>query len=122
MAKNRKVPVASIPAEFWQKVQLDPTDQQFELDIHRSRVMSPEQALVLACLADAVYVLKDYKKETEKMLAIRREVRAWFESRSDGVFSFEWCCEVLGFNAEWVRKGVNEMPTEVDNRRPPVVH
>ena len=33
----------------------------------------------------------------------RASARAWLDSRAEGVATFKWCCQVLGFSASAVR-------------------
>lgn len=43
--------------------------------------------------------------EKNRRSATKREARSWIESKeSERAFSFCWCCEILGLNADWLRQ------------------
>jgi hypothetical protein len=81
---------------------------QFFDDRRGKTLIEPEVKLMLAILEDAIQCFQDNvssKHSSRKRLF--DDVQRWiFEVKDDWVFSFENICSVLGFNSEYVRKGL----------------
>jgi hypothetical protein len=76
--------------------------------IHRSRPLSPERELMVAVLEEA---LMDYQRcasaRDEKGMKRFAEAEAWIlETDSEWIFSFINCCEVLGIDPVYLRRGL----------------
>ncbi len=67
--------------------------------------LEPEKKLMCAILEDAVDVLdKNRKARTSKGMELYQDTIRWIEERdTDGLFSFENICDVLGFNSNYLR-------------------
>jgi hypothetical protein len=81
---------------------------QFFDDRRGKTLIEPEVKLMLAILEDAIQCFQD--NVSSKHISRKRlfdDVQRWiFEVKDDWVFSFENICSVLGFNPEYVRKGL----------------
>jgi hypothetical protein len=76
--------------------------------IHRSHPLSPERELMVAVLEEA---LADYqrcwKARDKKGMEQFADAQAWIlESNSDWIFSFVNCCEALGIEPGYLRRGL----------------
>jgi hypothetical protein len=76
--------------------------------IHRSRPLSPEHELMAAILEEA---LADYqrcwKARDKKGMGHFADAQAWIvESNSEWIFSFVNCCEALGIEPDYLRRGL----------------
>ena len=76
--------------------------------IYRSRPLSPERELVMAVLEEA---LADYqrcwKASDKKGMERSADAQAWIlESNSEWIFSFVNCCEALGIDPGYLRRGL----------------
>lgn len=71
-----------------------------------SRVLSPEQRLMLAVLEDAVYtILKHAGSTSKRARRLVREAQRWVgKSEPDWPFSYENVCAVLGIDAAALRQ------------------
>ena len=68
----------------------------------------PEKRLMIAILADAIHCVRKYRfaTGTERRRAFR-EAQQWFVDRtSKQLFSFERICDVLGLDADCVRRSL----------------
>jgi len=86
----------------------------------RSDLTMPEKALLFAVLAEAV---ETYQKNAFSKLRRRqiifREVEEWFFGKAAGhLFSFPTVCEVLGFDAAFLRRGLMQWKRDRRHRRP----
>jgi hypothetical protein len=81
--------------------------QYFE-NFRRKTRLEPEKKLMLAVLEDAVRCFQDNVfAQNGKRKKLFDDVEEWIlEENSDWIFSFENICEVLGFNPQYVRKGL----------------
>jgi hypothetical protein len=105
-----------------EKLDLEPNFSEkpfvpFEVDIlagedfarlHRSRPLSPERELMAAVLEGA---LADYQRccsaRDKKGMKQFADAKAWIlESDSEWIFSFINCCEVLGVEPGYLRRGL----------------
>jgi hypothetical protein len=76
--------------------------------IYRSRPLSPERELMVAVLEEA---LVDYQRccsaRDRKGMERFADAKAWIlESGSEWIFSFINCCEVLGIEPDYLRRGL----------------
>lgn len=82
--------------------------QQYFDTFRRNEPLEPEKALLLALLEDAIHCYRKYataRDQTGKQLF--READVWIKAGGDGwIFSFETVCELLGLDAQYVRRGV----------------
>ncbi len=92
----------------------NPADSLQWLDGQKSLVRTPEQGLMLALLSYALddanipLGLGEYASDIIRERRRRRDdARRWIaEPASDWTFSFSNCCEALGLDPDWVRKGI----------------
>ena len=80
----------------------------------------PEKRLLLAVLADAIYCFQDnYTAREGNRLRLFDDARRWiFETGGDWVFSFDNVCNALGFNPDYIRKGMRRWwEKELSSRR-----
>jgi hypothetical protein len=70
--------------------------------------LEPEKRLMLAVIEDAVACFQKYIHARDtRGRTMFREAEQWIlEKNSDGLFSFESVCEVLGLNPDYVRHGL----------------
>jgi hypothetical protein len=82
--------------------------REYAHTLQRREFSDPEHRLMFVILQDALKCLDKYaltKNSTSNTLF--RETEAWVFTRSDDwVFSFDNVCAALGFNPEYIRKGV----------------
>ena len=76
--------------------------------IYRSRPLSPERELMVAVLEEA---LADYQRccsaRDKKGMKQFADAKAWIlESDSEWIFSFINCCEALGIEPGYLRRGL----------------
>jgi hypothetical protein len=83
---------------------------QFYATLRRSSFIDPERRLMAAILEDAVSCLSQdpqgYPRQHRKRFA---EAYSWIniEPAEDWIFSFTNICETLGFDADYLRRGLN---------------
>ncbi|MGH7874606.1 MAG: hypothetical protein ACREQO_20645 [Candidatus Binatia bacterium] len=75
----------------------------------RQAPLEPERELVLAMLEDAVVCFQKYLGSTrEKERRIFAETEGWFGSDDrEWIFSFLNVCDLLGLDADYLRKGIS---------------
>ena len=79
------------------------------LDTFRRKVrLEPEKKLLLAILEDAIACYQKYIFARDgKGKALFREVESWVEEKgNEAVFAFDSVCEMLGFDPEYLRRGL----------------
>ena len=93
------------------------------------RPLSPEQRLCLALLREALNCLdrratitgaNRLRDKTIPRSRIALEAWEWFFSEESGAFSFEFVCEALRVNPQWMRKGLQaryQVPVVIPPRR-----
>ena len=89
--------------------QPDPLLSEQFFDHRRPKMpLEPEKRLMLAVLEDAFYCFQEnYAARHGKKKQLFDKVEQWFFGTSnDWVFSFENICSVVGFNPEYLRKGL----------------
>jgi hypothetical protein len=81
--------------------------QYFEL-FHRNAYLEAEKRLMLAVLEDAVACFQKYHSAQDKKgKKLFQEVDEWIRSKDDDwLFSFEYICETLAVNPDYVRRGL----------------
>lgn len=81
--------------------------QYFDTFCRRSPIQ-PEKRLMFALLEDAVGCFQKYLfVQTRKGKRRFNEAEEWFLAENDEeIFSFENICDVLGFDARYIRKGL----------------
>ena len=81
--------------------------QYFE-NVRRKTLLEPERRLMLAILEDAINCYQDHLlAQRSKARRLFTEAEEWIlEKGSDWIFSFKNICETLGFNPEYVRRGL----------------
>ena len=81
---------------------------QYVGTIRGKAYLEPEKRLMLAILQDAIDCFQKYMfARNDRGRAIFDETEQWImEENADWLFSFEGICEVLGFNPEYIRKGL----------------
>lgn len=74
----------------------------------RTSGIEPEKCLILAILMDAIEVYQDYILRRKVVTRVQyEEAEQWiFERNREWPFSFENICETLGFNPQYVRRGL----------------
>jgi hypothetical protein len=76
--------------------------------VYSKRLLSPEQDLMTAVLDEAIADYQRYANGRSKR-SVRRftEVEAWFlRDDTEWVFSYVNCCEVLGIEPAYLRRGM----------------
>jgi hypothetical protein len=94
--------------------------ENFFNDRRGKTLVLPEQRLMLAILEDALQCFQDNcSAKNGKKKQLFENVQKWFFERSSGwVFGFESICSVLGFEPDYLRKGlVRWREKEVIKRR-----
>lgn len=97
--------------DFITLLEHDPAAPHQYLDtFKRAFYWEPEKMLMLAVLQDAIHCFRRFSAAGDRPGQERfREVRNWINASSDGwIFSFQNVCETLGFDAQYVRRGLLE--------------
>ena len=83
------------------------SDQYFE-NLRRKTFFEPEKRLMLAVLEDAINCFQDnVLAESGKAKKLFDEAEEWvFDEGGEWIFSFRNVCEHLGFNPDYVRRGL----------------
>jgi hypothetical protein len=101
-----RIPDVILPSQFFESV--------------GAQTLSSEQRLMLAILADAVNILREYRisPNPDKRNSFN-EASSWIFAK--GIFtsslSFDHVCEALGFDAESLRRRLSEPVSEHGNLR-----
>lgn len=83
--------------------------EQFYATLKRSHFADPERRLMAALLEDAVSCLaKDPLRGSRRQRKSFEEAQQWINAAEseDWIFSFTNVCETLGFNPDYVRRGL----------------
>jgi len=120
-SEKRDITAEEKIAELFQPDSLLPT--QFFDRMRRSVTFDGERRLMIAILEDAVDV---YRKQAcaadRKRRQLFDDAEAWIESSERRwVFSFENICDVLGLEAEYLRKGLRAWKQRMGGDRGRVV-
>ena len=83
--------------------------------------LTPERALLLAMLQDAVHCFRHYSAARDRVGKRKfYDARSWIMSEGrDWVFAFDNVCECLGFDPQYVRQGIRDGkgPAAINSRR-----
>lgn len=81
---------------------------QYYNTVRRRIPLEPETKLMLAVLADAVVCFQKHVfAQDRKGKRLHREAEEWIlDCSDDSLFSFSTICEVLGFNPNYMRRGL----------------
>ena len=81
---------------------------QYFDSLRRKAILEPEKRLVLAVLEDAINCFQDnVLAESGKAKKLFDEAEEWvLDEGGDWIFSFRSVCEHLGFNPDYVRRGL----------------
>jgi hypothetical protein len=93
----------------------DAGSQQRYLDtFRRSEFLTPEKSLLSAILEDAVHVYRKYQGSTDRVGKEKfREAQAWIRHHgNDWIFAFDNVCDLLGLNADFVRRSLSQSKAE----------
>jgi hypothetical protein len=86
----------------------DPVDGAILERLSKKDSLTGEEKLILAVLEHAIEYFQKYvlaKRENEKKLF--HEAEDWIlDKNSDGLYSFENICEVLGLHPDYMRQGL----------------
>jgi hypothetical protein len=84
--------------------------EQYLETFRRKLHLEPEKKLMLAILEDAIACFQKYIFARDaKGKALFREAEEWVQEKdSQGIFSFDMVCETLGFNPDYLRRGMTE--------------
>ena len=74
------------------------------------REWAPEQKL---CLAALLAALRGALMQSESRVISSSSDRAWIASEQEHVYSFRWCCAVLAFDPEALRRAMHLRPSTV---------
>lgn len=88
---------------------------QFYATLKRSHFVDPERRLMAALLEDAVSCLaRDPLRCSHRQRKSLEEAQQWVsaEDSEDWIFSFSNVCETLGFDADYLRRGLNRWSTQ----------
>lgn len=96
---------------------------QYTDQMRRSSALSPHQKLALAIINDALFCWRHMRKsKLRPNRVISYEAEHWLLAEvTTFPFSFHACCETLGWNGDWVRKGLIRGivdPASLSQRRP----
>ena len=83
---------------------------QYNDNFRRKVPLEPEKALLLAVLDDGVRCFQDNVfPQNKKKQILFDEAREWlFSDESNGVFSFVSICAALGFDPNYIRRGLRQ--------------
>ncbi|HEX6437693.1 MAG TPA: hypothetical protein VF182_11220 [Candidatus Binatia bacterium] len=97
----------------------DTLTEEFFAAYRRGEHLEPEKHLLMAILQDAIH---DYRKHRQvrspEGKAYFREAEQWITA-VDGswIFSFTNICEILGLDADYVRRGLSDLDTDRAKQR-----
>jgi hypothetical protein len=82
--------------------------EQYFDNFRRKSPLEPEKTLFLAVLEDGIRCFQDnFFTQHDKKKILFRDAEAWiFGPDSDWIFSFASVCAVLGFDPEYLRRGL----------------
>lgn len=81
--------------------------EQFLDTYRRKQHLEPEKKLMLAILEDDIACFQKYLFARDgKGKTLFREAETWALEKGDGVFSFDSVCEILGFDPNYLRRGL----------------
>jgi len=94
---------------------------EYQETFKRRTHLQPEKRLMLAVLEDGVASFQKYVTARDgRGKRFFRETEEWIlEEPSERLFSFANVCEVLGFNADYLRRGLMRWKAATLESRPP---
>jgi hypothetical protein len=89
--------------------------EQYLETFRRKLHLEPEKKLMLAILEDAIACFQKYIFARDgKGKALFREAEEWVQEKgAEGIFSFDSVCETLGFNPDYLRRGMTDWKNKV---------
>jgi hypothetical protein len=90
--------------------QSDPLFVESFFNDRRTQTLIPEKRLMLAVLEDALWCFQEnFRARHGKQKQLFDNVVSWFfETNGDWVFGFKNICNSLGFDADYMRKGLQQ--------------
>ena len=94
---------------------------QFSRVFRQKAHFEPEERLMFAVLTDAVECFQKYLGAgSRRSRTLFREAEAWIASREcSRLFSFEYICEVLNINPNYLRLGLTQWRVTHESQRNP---
>jgi hypothetical protein len=82
--------------------------EQYFDNFRRKSPLEPEKTLFLAVLEDGIRCFQDnFLTQNDRKKILFQDAEAWiFGADSDWIFSFASVCAVLGFDPEYLRRGL----------------
>jgi hypothetical protein len=95
--------------------------QQYLDTFRRGEPLEPERALLAAILADAIHDYRKYGQAWDREGKERfREAKEWImNSANDWIFCFNYICELLGLDPEYVRSGLRDAKDALERGEKP---
>jgi hypothetical protein len=96
----------SLGTDRW--ISFDPLDNEIIERLFKKDIREGEEKLMLAVLASAIQHFQKYVlSKNERGRILFQEAEEWFLERdSDGLFSFEYICETLRLDPDYIRQGL----------------
>jgi hypothetical protein len=93
--------------------------EEFFAAYRRGEHLEPEKHLLMAILQDAIHDYRKYRRARDpEGKAYFREAEQWITAGNDSwIFSFTNICEILGLDADYVRRGLSELDTNRARQR-----
>lgn len=83
--------------------------EQFLDTFRRKQHLEPEKKLMLAILEDGIACFQKYLFARDgKGKSLFREAETWVVEKGDGIFLFDSVCDILGFDPDYLRRGLAE--------------
>ena len=103
---RKNISEQSLGADRW--ISFDPLDNEIIERLFKKDIREGEEKLMLAVLASAIQHFQKYVlSKDEKGKELFQEAEEWFLERdSDELFSFEYICETLQLDPDYIRKGL----------------
>jgi hypothetical protein len=94
-------------------------DAQFQSSHRRRFHLEPEKVLMLAVLQDAVVCFQEHVgARCKRKQQLHREAEEWISNTDRSyLFAFDNVCEMLGFDANYMREGLQRWKRQVRNDR-----
>src|SRR5438552_16253141 len=88
-------------------------------DMGRGQPAEPGvRKLIQEVLEDAIRVAQTMAgRRTRKARKLYAEAATWFEAKAEWPFSFRWCCDALGMDAEAIRVQVKSVKLVIPHAR-----
>ena len=101
---RKRVSEQGLGSDRW--ISCDPLDNEIIERLFKKDIREGEEKLMLAVLASAIQHFQKYVlSKDEKGKELFQEAEEWFLERdSDELFSFEYICETLQLDPDYIRK------------------